>query len=451
MFPRHNLTPFFHPEDNTGSGTVVPTSVDDMIQFMGDDDEDTKEEEPVKNGKKPVKSKEKDESDEEEDVEDTDSDDNDDNDEEEDNDEEDDENESEDKLKDIEEELEEDEPDEEKLQLAGPLARREILKKYPKLFKDFPQLETSYYRDREFTNLFTTIDEAKEAADKSKVLDAFDNDLANGNTKTIFEAIKKSSPNTFNRVVDNYLSTLAEVDPSAHVHVVSNVVKEVITHMVNKANDMGEDGQPILAAAQILNQVAFGTKKFEPPKKLETADKKDDDPKAKELEDKERRLNEKYFHDALGRVDSRVGRFITQTIETNIDPKNMMTDYNKRMAIKDATETVTRLINKDTNFMKLKDKLWAAAKKDNYSDASVDRIRRAFVEKAKTLLDSVIKKSRNDALRGMGKRVRESENDSKKEKITGAEHRDTSHPHKSDRSAKSIPAGMTSLEFLMQD
>src|SRR5947207_15330863 len=46
------------------------------------------------------------------------------------------EKEEEDELKELEDELEE--PDEEKLELMAPVKRREILKKYPKLFEDFP-------------------------------------------------------------------------------------------------------------------------------------------------------------------------------------------------------------------------------------------------------------------------------------------------------------------------
>jgi hypothetical protein len=49
-------------------------------------------------------------------------------------------------LKEIEEELEP--PTEEQLELVTPVRRKEILTKYPNLFKDFPYLEKAYYREQ---------------------------------------------------------------------------------------------------------------------------------------------------------------------------------------------------------------------------------------------------------------------------------------------------------------
>src|SRR5215469_5901676 len=65
-----------------------------------------------------------------------------------------------DELAEIEDELAE--PDEEKLQLDTPVPRREIIKKYPKLFEDFPYLEKAYYRDQQFSRMFETPAEAKD-------------------------------------------------------------------------------------------------------------------------------------------------------------------------------------------------------------------------------------------------------------------------------------------------
>src|SRR6187399_1594582 len=74
-----------------------------------------------------------------------------------------------DELKEIEEEL--DGPKEEDLELMTPVRRREILAKYPKLFKDFPYLEKAYYREQQFTEVYPTIQDARAAHEKSQILD----------------------------------------------------------------------------------------------------------------------------------------------------------------------------------------------------------------------------------------------------------------------------------------
>src|SRR6188508_1980225 len=78
-----------------------------------------------------------------------------------------DDDEEDDELKEIEEELAG--PKEEDLELTTPVRRKEILAKYPKLFKDFPYLEKAYYREQQFTEINPTIEDARVASEKAKI------------------------------------------------------------------------------------------------------------------------------------------------------------------------------------------------------------------------------------------------------------------------------------------
>src|SRR5687767_11360934 len=105
------------------------------------------------------------------------------------------EDEEEDELKALEEELAE--PTDEQLESMTPARRKDILKKYPTLFKDFPYLEKAYYREQQFTQVFPTIEEAKEASVKAGVLNNFENDLLKGNTVTILKGVKQQDELAF--------------------------------------------------------------------------------------------------------------------------------------------------------------------------------------------------------------------------------------------------------------
>src|SRR6185436_17783046 len=148
-----------YPPDAGGSSTGVAdapgTGKEDIIEFLGDEEE--KETIPIERDDKKTKfgdRDEKDDSDEDEtkETKDRTEDDTDD-------------------LQELEKELEG--PTDEQLELVTPVARREILKKYPTLFKDFPYLEKAYYREQQFTELLPTIDDAKQAVAKSETLDKF--------------------------------------------------------------------------------------------------------------------------------------------------------------------------------------------------------------------------------------------------------------------------------------
>lgn len=453
MFRLHSniQLPLFAPVEaptNTGVASGEMTK-DDILDFLNKDD-DEKEEIPLadKDDKKTEKKEAKD---------DKGADEVDEEDKEEDDEESDDESEDSDELDLLEEELEE--PDEDKLELTTPISRREILKKYPKLFKEFPQLEKAYYREQEFTKLLPTIDDAKEAVEDSKILANFNRDLSSGNTEVILQAIKNVNPKAYTKAIDNYMAVLNKVDKDAHQHVVGNIIKHTIMAMAEEGRSSSND--TLLEAAQILNQFIFGSSKFTPPSKLsKDDDKSEGDEKEQEISKREREFVRQKFNTASNDLEARVQKAYKNTIEAKIDPKDSMTEYVKKTAVRNALEELETLIEKDSRFKTLVDKLWERAFKDDFSQESLAKIRSAFSSKAQTLLPSIIQKARNEALRGMGKRVRETNEDddshqkseSKKgnESRRNRDSRDDESRQRNDSKEK-VPAGMSSLEYLMKD
>lgn len=440
-----NLSPLFAPEDaisGGGSKTIGgpgDMSKEDMIDFMAEDDnedsaiplKEEKEEKP-----KPQKKEEKPSDEEEEPTEE----------------ESEGEEESEDdELADLEAELEE--PSDEQLELVTPVRRRDILKKYPNLFKEFPYLEKAYYREQQFTELLPTIDDAKIAVEKSEILDKFEGDIMKGNTETVLKAVRETNPNSFLKLVDDYLPALARVDEQAYFHVIGNVTKHTIVTMVQEARKT--NNEQLLQAAHLVNQFVFGSSDFQPIRNLSREQRPEDNTREQELTERERSYVRQQFEGTRDDLNTRVNNTLRNTIDANIDPKSSMSDYVRKNASREALESLENLINQDTRFKTLVDKLWENAYRSNFTRDSVDKIRSAYVSKAKTLLPSVIKKARNEALRGMGKRVKDddtSESTPKRGPIpAGRPRSQESRPTGKIRDAKDIPKGMSTLEFLSSD
>jgi hypothetical protein len=149
-----------------------------------------------------------------------------------------------------------------------------------------------------------------------------------------------------------------------------------------------------------------------------------------------------------------VNNTLRNTIDAHIDPRNSMSEYVKRNASRDALDTLDRLISQDTRFVSLMDRLWEAAFKDGFSQESKDRIRSAYNSKAKTLLPAVIKKARNEALRGIGKRVKDDSEEvetSKKGPVAAGRPRSNTPSSGKINKASDIPRNMSTLEFLNQE
>lgn len=357
----------------------------------------------------------------------------------------------------LEEDLSEEEVDDEKLELALPVSKRAILAKYPNLFKEFPDLEKSYYRERAFSELLPTPADAKEAVEARDTLNSFEADLHNGNTEKILASVKQTDVGAFHKLVDNYLPNLAKVDKDAYHHVVGNVIKSTIISMIQEGRS--SQNETLEVAAQILNQFVFATSKFEPITNLSGTDDKVD-PRIAEIEKREKAIVEREFERNRDSINKRCENAIRSTLDKNIDPKNSMTDYVKGYAISKAYEELSTLIEKDIRFKSILDQMWKRAFTSNFNQESTDKIKSAYLSKAKALLPAIIKKHRNEALKGLGKKVTEDSEDNtdKKGPLPVGRTRTSTSSSTSGKSgnsekdkARSIPKDVKSIDYLMQD
>ena len=306
-----------------------------------------------------------------------------------------------------EEELEKIEPDEEDLELISPPRRREILEAFPDVFKKFPYLEKAMYREKAYTELLPTIDDAKEAVNARDNFKRIESELLSGKTDTILNAIKSNDPNAFGKIVDDYLPALARTDRQAYVHVLGNVARNFITSMVREAQNT--KNEELQQAAQILNQFTFGTSEFVAGNNFAKPEEKN--PEKEKFEQERQQFAEQRINLVVGDLQGKFDNSIKATIDRHIDPKGSMPDYVKKYAIREAQDNLNQLIEQDSRYQIQKDKLWERAIKSNFSKQSVDAIKSAHFSISKTLLPQVIKKSRTEALKGLGRKASEEKND----------------------------------------
>src|SRR5665213_676145 len=286
--PNHLLNKFFlYPPDAVSGGSIPDTkmSKEDVIQYLGEDDEPEDKPIDLKDRiEKATKGKEKPEEDELETSDESSEDD------------------EELEIKDLDEELEG--PSEEQLELVTPVRRAEILKKYPQVFKDFPYLENAYSREQQYTEIFPNLDEAKEAVSSKETLDHFENDLLKGDTEKILASVKTSNLKAFNKLVDNYLPTLAKVDPPAYHHVIGNVISHTIREMVKESRTSKDEA--LEAAAQILNRFVYGKSDSVSYTNLSNDEVDQPDARVSELEQREQAILERDFTRSRDDLNTRV-------------------------------------------------------------------------------------------------------------------------------------------------
>jgi hypothetical protein len=76
-----------------------------------------------------------------------------------------------------------------------------------------------------------------------------------------------------------------------------------------------------------------------------------------------------------------------------------MSAFVKKHAVSGALKSLHKSIGSDTNFRKALDSSWEASYNDRFSRGSQDRIKSAYLGRAKQLLKTVIKNARAEALK----------------------------------------------------
>ena len=361
-----------------------------------------------------------------------------------------------------EEEKEEEEEDEDKIEIVeeeddvkkaaedenvedilAPLSRKAVLKKYPNVFKDFPQLEKGYYGNIEYRKVFPNVQEAKEAAEKVEQFNTIETELKKGDSTTLLKNIKEDNEENFAKVVDSYLPNLEKIDERAYFHVIGNVIKRMVFAMAESSKENKDDD--LLTAAKIVKGYMFGEKPIDGITSFSKGESKEKD----ELSEDRKNFDAERFNARKGEVTDKVSRIVKNTLDKHIDPRESMSAYVKKNAVREAQESVDSLMNKDKEFQKYIERMWESAKKANYSEDSTGKIRSAYISKAKTLLPQVIRKIRNEALKESG---RESEGRTKKDKgikLTGK--RSTPSNDKGGKDDKKDGKGMSTYDFLNSD
>lgn len=355
-----------------------------------------------------------------------------------------------DELEELEEELRE--PTEEDLELKPLPSRREILKEFPELFKKFPALQSAYYRDQQFSQHFATPEEASHAKERAGLWDSVEEQLGNGDLSQIFKVVNKVKPEAFNTMMDNLFENIRDTNEGAYTHLIGNLSKTIIASMVSESTNSGDKN--LRAAAAILNKFLFGTTQYTEPGKL-SKEQKEEDPRARQLAEERQNFLKQRFDEAQTSVNSRLENKIRRSIEAVIDPKGSMTEYVRGHAVNESVEKIGELIGKDKRFRVILDRMWDNAHKSGYSKESIEKIEKAYISRAASQLQSVIKTARFKALKGMGIRVREEAiNNEQDTKDTSRKSRsDKQEPARSQNreGKKGIPAGMSTEDYFMSD
>ena len=283
----------------------------------------------------------------------------------------------------------------------------QLKKEFPELFKKFPFLRDIYWREQQYTEVFPTLSDAKEAAENNEAFSSIRDDIYQGDGTKFLNALKEADG--LEKFSKNILNSLYKVSPEAQWTAITPILENVIKSFYRSSKD-----DNIKNAALHLSEFLFGTSEVAEGKKTfvkEVPEEKTDN------KERERWENERYnsFNvDTLSGIhDSLVG-----VIKTGIDPDGVLSNFMKDAIVNKTIEEIKSQLENDNSHMSYMRTLWSKAKKNGYSSADKSSITTAFLARAKAMVPSIRRKLLAEAL-GTSAKI----NEKKRETVESGQNR----------------------------
>lgn len=355
------------------------------------------------------------------------------------------------KLKEEDEEEKLDLKESDETDIETPPKKSAISKEYPDFFKKFPFFDKMMFRDKAYTEMFGSFDEAKEVFSKVERLNEFETQLLSGDMRDVLSTVKDTNPKAFDKIVDTFLKQLHEIDKEAYNDVTNNFAKLIIHGMATEAKK--KNNKELDAAAKLLHEYLFDTDEWSDFKVRVPESKSDEQEKLNK--EREEFLNQR-FTVARDGLTVKVDNILKATINEYIDPKDSMSAYEKKFAIKEALNRIHSKVSEDKAFRGQLNRLWKDSASNNFSENTLERIKKAYLGRANSnrLISTVIKEVRSEVLkdkRGSSKKEEETETTSRSSSEGQRKNVNAGRPHLQTVKANERKQGETIEEFLARD
>jgi hypothetical protein len=308
---------------------------------------------------------------------------------------------------------------------------KEVKEKYPDLFKTFPSLRDAFFREGEYTKIFPTVDDAKEAQDELTTLQDLRDHVLEGDFGVILESARDADVRSFDKLVDNLLPALYKVDSDAFARAITPSIENLVRTAYREG--LSKSDEDLQGAALQLSKWFFGSQdvargtasggnkgeRTSPDKQNEREERLERDRKDFEVQ---------RFRDAYNVVYSDCNDALRGEISDGIDPDNELSSYVKEKLVDDVVNAIDEELKKDPDHLALMNSKWRRAKQSGYDRESLRRIVNAYRARAKSLIVPVRSRLKSKALGPSAKKARNVDDmQSRKEMPAGGVHKGSNH------------------------
>lgn len=261
---------------------------------------------------------------------------------------------------------------------------KDIVKKFPKIFDEFPKLRSNYFRAQQFLSVFPNVDAAKQALASSTTLSELEKEIFDEiDVKKVLGRIQRGDEKVFKAFVLKFLDAVREISNDLYVESVIPVLNETILNLNRAGHQRGDDN--VKNAAIILNMYVNGSKVLPDGSKVEIkVDKKDD-----KVDEDTRRALALQFNTARDYVSSKVEGIFDKNLDKLITADKFKNKYLREKLKEDIKKETLRAIGDDDIHVRNMNSLWVKAQRTGFARETLDEISGSVIHKIAHVLPKV--------------------------------------------------------------
>lgn len=351
-----------------------------------------------------------------------------------------------DEEKESEEEQEDEESDEKIGTGYGKPTYRQLVAKYPKIFKDFPGLRQTFFRERDYSKLFPTVEDARESYEQLNRLKVGEQRISQADPADFLELLGDYDVNKQRKFIHDFLPALLSKNRPAFQAVTEPVIKHMIRSAYMDAKRNGN--QNLMDSALNVHEWVFGNDKVdEAPRSSQRNPDQEPDPEKERLRQENQEILRGQHQNFVDSILSTSSKSITNIIRKNL-PEDV-TDFLGRSITRDVMDELASVLRDDPAHRSNMERLLKQAASNRYSSEWKDRVQSAYLSRAKLALPTIIKKVRSAALKGAAAK-RSGNGPTTPKRATGSDSKVASRNVNVNRdAAKAVKAGkMSERDFL---
>lgn len=291
------------------------------------------------------------------------------------------------------EEVEEDEEKPEEIPETR-LSFKEINAKYPQLFKDFPELRTVMAKEYQFSQVFPTVSDAKEALAKAETFDFVDQSLARGEAKPFIDHFRKN-PEAFNGFMGNFVKEIRANHNEAYTKMVFPAIKQILKSTLGEGK--GKNDLNLQKAALIVARNLWGSEyqnilgqKDEPAKPEKSERELELEQQLEEShKNEQQRFHRGVYEAGMSALNTVLQNGFLRTLKMPEFKGKTLTLGQKEYITKKSLETLGVQLNKNGAHVANMKSLFSKAAKAGFAGEWTARVSTAYLAGAKNLLPAI--------------------------------------------------------------